>query len=209
VFKHKDLQRLTDLNSILSLSDLEFEYCCKFLLEEAGYGKTFVTRKGPKGGDGGIDLDIYSSGNKLIACGQCKLWKGRYKGLMKPLRELCGSMKIKGVSRGVFIVTVEATPEEKREAQLMDIEMIDATALLELVRQCATTNVKNSHPVVAVAGYVCIGAVRLFFSLLSSFFRALQEMNTNDHQGYYRKGYRRSGKKYHRRRHTYHRSYDF
>src|SRR3989344_8424331 len=138
MFRPENLQQLSGLNSILALSSKEFEYCCKFLLEKAGYGKTFVTKKGPKGGDGGIDLDIYSSGSKLIACGQCKLWKGRYRGLMKPLRELCGSMKIKGISRGVFIVTVEATPEEKREAQLMDIEMIDGTALLKFVRQCAT-----------------------------------------------------------------------
>jgi len=139
VFRRKDLRHLSDLNSILSLSDKEFEYCCKYLLEKAGYGKAFVTKKGPKGGDGGIDLDIYSSGSKLIACGQCKLWKARYRGLMKPLRELCGSMKIKGISRGVFIVTVEATPEEKREAQLMDIEMIDVAALLKLVRRYVTT----------------------------------------------------------------------
>ena len=136
MFTPKDLQRLTDINSFLSLSDRDFEWCCKFLLEKAGYGKAFVTKKGPKGGDGGIDLDIYSADKKLIAGGQCKLWKGRFNGLMKPVRELCGSMKIKGVSRGVFIVTVEATPEEKREAQMMNIEMIDVHALLELVKRC-------------------------------------------------------------------------
>lgn len=149
VFTQTDLQRLTDINSFLSLSDRDFEWCCKFLLEKAGYGKVFVTKKGPKGGDGGIDLEIYSGDRKLITCGQCKLWKGRFKGLMKPLRELCGSMKIKGVSHGIFIITVEATPEEKQEAQIMDIEMIDATALLELVKRCLTNDVKNSTLIVA------------------------------------------------------------
>lgn len=150
MFTPKDLQRLTDINSFLSLSDRDFEWCCKFLLEKAGYGKAFVTKKGPKGGDGGIDLDIYSADRKLVACGQCKLWKGRFKGLMKPVRELCGSMKIKGVSRGVFIVTVEATPEEKREARLMDIEMIDAYALLELVKRCVAKDAPLAIPVSVV-----------------------------------------------------------
>lgn len=150
MFTQTDLQRLTDINSFLSLSDRDFEWCCKFLLEKTGYGKAFVTKKGPKGGDGGIDLDVYSADRKLVACGQCKLWKGRFKGLMKPVRELCGSMKIKGVSRGFFIVTVEATPEEKREAQLMGIEMIDATALLELVKRCVTRDVIHSNPIIAV-----------------------------------------------------------
>ncbi len=150
MFTQADLQRLTNINSFLSLSDRDFEWCCKFLLEKAGYGKAFVTKKGPKGGDGGIDLDVYSTDRKLVACGQCKLWKGRYNGLMKPVRELCGSMKIRGVSRGFFIVTVEATPEEKREAQLMNIEMIDASALLELVKRCTTRDVIHSTPVTAV-----------------------------------------------------------
>lgn len=154
MFTQTDLQKLTDINSFLSLSDRDFEWCCKFLLEKAGYGKAFVTKKGPKGGDGGIDLDIYSADRKLVACGQCKLWKGRFKGLMKPVRELCGSMKIKGVSHGVFIITVEATPEEKREAQMMDIEMIDATAFLELVKRCTTKNVIHSTTGVGVTASV-------------------------------------------------------
>jgi len=154
MFKQTDLHRLTDMHSFLALSDRDFEYCCKFLLEEAGYGKAFVTKKGVLGGDGGIDLDIYSPDRKLQACAQCKLWKGRYKGLMKPVRELCGSMKIKGVERGIFIITVDATPAEKREAELQNIEMIDSPALLRLVKQCASQSPVVMKETEKVTNYV-------------------------------------------------------
>lgn len=135
MFYKEDLKGLKNLDSFLALSDKDFEYCCKYLLEEVGYGKIFVTRKGPKGGDGGVDLDIKTMDGDLVALGQCKLWKGRYRGLMKPVRELGGSMMREGISRGIFIVTVDATEAEKKEARLMHIEMIDVTTLLSLVRK--------------------------------------------------------------------------
>lgn len=135
MFTKEDLLRLTDIQSFHRLSDKDFEYCCKYLLDASGYGHSFVTKKGPKGGDGGIDLDIYGSDHTVVACGQCKRWSGRYHGLMAPIRELAGSMLLKGVSRGVFLITTESTPEERAVAAKLNIKMIDAPALLRLVEK--------------------------------------------------------------------------
>lgn len=227
MFKQTDLHRLSDLSSILALSDREFEYCCKFLLEKAGYGKVFVTQKGPKGGDGGIDLDIYSPDRSLVACGQCKLWNGRYNGLMKPVRELCGSMKVKGVSRGIFIITANATAAEKNEARLQNIEMIDAEALLGLIRKFKTENEvaieikqvapavgstetkseqQKSHPLIkallTVVGLILMGigyaALGVIIVLGALLAFALEEMQRSD-------GYAYRGRRYYRPRSKYRR----
>ncbi len=169
MFTSTDLHRLTDINSFFSLSSKDFEYCCKFLLEKAGYGKAFVTKKGPRGGDGGIDLDVYSFERELIACGQCKLWKRRHEGLMQPIRELYGSMKIRGASRGIFLVTAEATIAEKKTAELLNIEMIDGSALLRLVRKYAAPKespVSERSDEVLVPGHALEKSKYSFSSLL-------------------------------------------
>lgn len=232
MFKQTDLQGLSDLSSILALSDREFEYCCKFLLEKAGYGKVFVTQKGPMGGDGGIDLDIYASDGSLIACGQCKLWKGRYNGLMKPVRELCGSMKIKGVSRGIFIITANATDAEKREARLQNIEMIDAEELLGLIRKCKSekevsvqmkqevspsccvevkSEQKKSHPVIkaflTVVGIILLSigyaALGAIIALGALVALVVEEMLRDNEYGYHQRRYYHPRRKYRRYKHRH------
>ncbi len=135
MFAKEDLQRLTTLESLSAMSDRDFEYCCKYLLEQAGYEKVMVTQKGPKGGDGGVDLDLYSPDGTLIACGQCKCWKHRSSyNFMAPIRELAGSMQVCGVSRGIFLATCEATSGEKELARKLNIELLDGPAILRLVR---------------------------------------------------------------------------
>ncbi len=224
MFNETDHRGLVDINSFLCQSYSEFEDCCRSLLEQAGYGKVSVTKKGPKGGDGGIDLDIQSADGTLIACGQCKCWKGRYDGLMKPLRELYGSMKLRGVSRGVFLITVDATPEEKRDAKLLNIELIDAAELLKLARQEQALNkeaesedgknrfisfLKSAGKIIfaliglllAGAGFVVLGLL-LFLMLAAA---SMAENNSHRRYSHYYRTRRYSRSKWSYRRHYRHR----
>lgn len=129
-----DPQRLTTLRELLACSPDEFEECCARLLERAGYGQTRVTRKGPKGGDGGIDLTMTAQDGRVIACGQCKRWSYRpASGLMRPIRELSGSMTDLGIPRGFFIITTSVTGFERNKARRLNIEVIDADDLESLL----------------------------------------------------------------------------
>jgi hypothetical protein len=102
--------------------------------EMMNYKKIIVTDKGPRGGDGGIDLNMYMEGDRLDAIGQCKLWSTRYKGLINTIRELKGCMD-PGIEKAFLIITVEANDYEKREAKRRGIEIIDAPALDRLISE--------------------------------------------------------------------------
>lgn len=76
-----------DASHWLSLSPAAFETWCADFLERHVYGAAQVTPKGPKGGDGGIDVVDHD------AVGQCKRLRNRpARGLMATICELSGSM---------------------------------------------------------------------------------------------------------------------
>ena len=125
MFYPEQLHTLAGPESLSGMSDRDFEYCCKYLLEGLRYGKAFVTRKGPRGGDGGVDLMLYADDGSVFAYVQCKLWRGRHTGYVKPIRELAGCMAPDDVRRGYFIVTAPANSYEREEARRRNITLID------------------------------------------------------------------------------------
>lgn len=86
-----------------------------------------MTRKGPNGGDGGVDLFVRSDTGQLACAGQCKRWSNRPRsGLVRIIRELSGSMTGIGVERGLLLITIRSTQFEKREASFLSITISDA-----------------------------------------------------------------------------------
>ncbi|HVW67095.1 MAG TPA: restriction endonuclease [Candidatus Peribacteraceae bacterium] len=155
MFKRTDLAGLTSYDSFFNYDDRQFEYACKYLLEETAQAKSvFVTSKGPKGGDGGIDLKIHLKDGPIIY-GQCKLWRSRYRGLIATINQLSGCLRRDKIDRGILMITVPATDYEKREAAKCDIEIIDAPALDALIAQLRTSNQPVLSKVSAVQK-VCI-----------------------------------------------------
>ena len=129
MFYKEQVAGIRTANDLRALSWQDFEYFCKFLLEERGDGIMKVTpKKGAKGGDGGIDLKI-TKANGEIAYAQCKHWSSRGNGLSKAIRELAGCMTRDDVKSGIFIVSTEASQFEEEEAQKMNIELIDRSAI--------------------------------------------------------------------------------
>ncbi len=146
-------RRLTKLSDLLELSPAEFESWCAVLLERSGYGQATVTEKGPKGGDGGVDLNVNDPDGHIVCVGQCKRWTKRpASGLMRVIRELAGSMSRCRITRGLFLITVPATQFEKQEAKLLGITVMDAgvlTRLMDDAVQCPEANSAGSPTHVA------------------------------------------------------------
>lgn len=135
MFKAGDVAALSSAQSLFAYNDYEFEYACKYLLEKSGRSKVFVTKKGSKGGDGGVDLQIRSADGAIVAYGQCKQWHTRYKGLVESIRQLAGCMLRDQVKKGILIVTVEANAYEKEEAERCGIEIMDFSVLENMIRK--------------------------------------------------------------------------
>ena len=136
MFNPTDIARLTSAESLFDYNFYEFEYACKYLLEITGrFPHVFVTRKGPKGGDGGVDLEIKDTNRKMVGYGQCKQWHTRYKGLIQSIRALAGCMSRDKVAKGILLVTVKATQYEQNEAARCGIEIIDSPLLENMIQQ--------------------------------------------------------------------------
>jgi hypothetical protein len=145
--QHPDF-RPTEFRDLLSLSPSEFESWCAAALERGGYGKVTVTTKGPKGGDGGVDLRVHDREGKVMCLGQCKRWTMRpAAGLMHVIRELSGSMADFRVGRGLLLITVPVTEFERRKALRLGIDVIDPGGLRAMLRHDGTA-VQTSEPAV-------------------------------------------------------------
>jgi restriction system protein len=140
MFRRIDIPKLTCARSLFSYSGKDFEYICKYLLERMGsYQHVFVTHKGPKGGDDGIDLEMKSDGGVVIAYGQCKRWRRCPDGLIKIIREFAGAMMTHSARRGVLLVTVTANDYERREAAIRNIEIVDNPLFEKMIRSLNPT----------------------------------------------------------------------
>lgn len=109
------------------LSPKDFEWFCKFFFDNVGYESVMVTKKhGERQADGGIDVTMKKDGERIYV--QCKRWAfgfGEQNVLpVRVIRELGGCMLRDDVHKGIVITTLKIDDLGKREAQLMNIDVM-------------------------------------------------------------------------------------
>lgn len=129
MFTREDFRSISTLDQITTLHPKDFEWFCKFLLEQRGHTGVLVTQKhGKYRGDGGVDTISVANGEKVY--GQCKRWNPNFWGCfngrlpVRVIRELGGCMLRDRVKKGVMLTTLDYDGTDKREAAQMNIELI-------------------------------------------------------------------------------------
>ena len=107
-----------------------FEAVIEALFAQAG----FETKAQSHGADGGVDVWLYSKAvpGEAISLVQCKHWQGKRVGVDK-IRELRGVMASHNVRRGQFATTSSFTEDAQVFARGNQINLLDVTALLDLI----------------------------------------------------------------------------
>jgi len=105
----------------------QFEKAVAAAYHKLGYS---VTRRGGANPDGGIDLVLEKNG--VQTCVQCKHWKTRAVGV-RAMREFLGALTDAGLKNGVFVTLCGYTGEAKQLAEKHDIEILNETALANLL----------------------------------------------------------------------------
>lgn len=141
----EQFERLKSIKEIDRLNGEDFEWFCKFLLEDhLGFERVQVTKKELKGSkvkyDGGIDIIAHKGGETYLV--QCKHWheggdKDKDYLSVHLVRELGGVMKAWELRhgkypKGIVIATVPAFRLSLDEAEALGIELMDYSAIMEL-----------------------------------------------------------------------------
>ncbi len=124
------LKGQTSLDTLRGLTWQEFELLVGEAYRRQGYN---VEETGGSGPDGGVDLVLRRNGETVLV--QCKRWKQPAKVGAPTVRELRGAVARDKATRGIFVTSSTFTREAKIEAQGQPLELVDGTALLELVKQ--------------------------------------------------------------------------
>lgn len=93
-----------------------------------------VTERGGAQPDGGIDLDLWRAGERVIV--QCKQWKRQVP--VEKVRELLGVVTGEGAVRGILVAPGGFTRAAHEFAAGKPIELVDAEGILRLKRQTST-----------------------------------------------------------------------
>jgi restriction system protein len=124
-----------------------FEAVVEALFGQAG----FETRAQPHGGDGGVDIWLYSldhaAGDAPASIVQCKQWM-RWKVGVKEVRELSGAMAQHGIERGQLVTTSDFTDDAREFAAANGIGLHDVDGLLCLI---ATRHAQQQETLLRVA----------------------------------------------------------
>ena len=193
------MNKYTHINTIHDLHELswyEFETFSRQLLKHIGYDAVTLTDKGPHGGDDGIDLDIYDNGEHML--GQCKRWTKNH-GLIKPLRELAGSLKKRGLERGIFLVSASANNYERTEAEQYGITLLDAHDILSLIHSNPRKNRNHLQSFIHLIGRLIFGILKLLHYFVSSGVQDFLNDPVQPRRHYKRRDYRRGRSRRYRR----------
>ena len=140
-------ENLKSIKEIDKLSGEDFEWFCKFMLEDyLGFTQVQVTKKKLKCStvkyDGGIDIIAHKNNETYLV--QCKHWSELGVDKQKRIipvhlvREHGGVMKEWEIKKGkypkgIIIATVPAFDIAKMEAKTLGIELMDYSVIMELV----------------------------------------------------------------------------
>lgn len=122
-----DLQR--DLNSIKGMSWQAFERLVGEAYRRLGYR---IEETGQGGADGGIDLILHKSGEKVIV--QCKLWRSNSVGA-PVVREMLGLLTHHKATAVKIVSTGRFTKEAKDFAKGKPIDLVCGEELLSMIRR--------------------------------------------------------------------------
>ena len=121
--KQRLLNKQTGLESVGALSWQQFEALVGGVFRRRGYR----VLENPGGGpDGGVDLRLRKDGKKVYV--QCKHWKKKQVGV-KPVRELYGVMKAKGVDEGIVVTYGDFTREARAFVRGKPLQLIEGEKL--------------------------------------------------------------------------------
>jgi len=126
-------EQQTGLDSLRELPWKRFEDLLGEAYRRQGY-KVEETLGG--GADGGVDLTLGRDGHVTIV--QCKRWKGKPVPV-QTVRELYGILNDKRASAAKLVATTTFTREAVVFAKGKPIELVDANALLQLLRSVQTS----------------------------------------------------------------------
>jgi restriction system protein len=116
------------VESLRALSWQEFEQLVGEAYRRQGYT---VEESGGGGADGGVDLVLKKAGETTLV--QCKQWK-TWKVGVKIVRELYGVMAAENAARGIVVACGRFTRDAQSFAEGKPLELIDGSALWELVK---------------------------------------------------------------------------
>nr|WP_301002462.1 restriction endonuclease [Capsulimonas corticalis] len=122
------LDAQSSLESIRQLSWSDFERLVGEAYRRQGYQ---VEERGGSGADGGVDLVLRRSGEKVFV--QCKRWRNRTVGV-SVVRELYGAMAAEGATAGIVATVGRYTADAMEFARGKHLTLVDGEALLALVR---------------------------------------------------------------------------
>jgi restriction system protein len=116
-----------DSADVRSMSWRQFEWVVREGFRRRGYSVVEAAREGA---DGEVDLVLRKDGEKFFV--QCKQWKTA-KTNAKPIRELFGFVTAGEAAGGIFVTAGTYTDEARRFASETRIDLIDGSALAQLV----------------------------------------------------------------------------
>lgn len=134
MFKPEDrraewMQKMADLDKMLSLTPTEFEKLVKLVFERMGY----KVRETTHSADAGIDLWLGKEGEKAIV--QCKRWKNQVG--TKVVREFFGALIDSKADKGYIVTTSKFSLPAQNLVANKPIQLVDGMELVELIQSYA------------------------------------------------------------------------
>jgi restriction system protein len=122
------LSRAVGAQALRQMSWRDFELLVGEAFRRQGY---FVTERGGRQADGGIDLELARGSERVIV--QCKHWFNRQVPVQR-VRELFGVVTAESADRGILVATGGFTRDAVEFAAGKPPQLIDVEALLQLTR---------------------------------------------------------------------------
>jgi len=122
------LSRAVGVQALRQMSWPDFELLVGEAFRRQGY---FVTERGGRQADGGIDLELVRGSERVIV--QCKHWFNRQVPVQR-VRELLGVVTAEGADRGILVATGGFTRDALEFAAEKPIQLVDGEALVNLTR---------------------------------------------------------------------------
>lgn len=127
--------------AIAAMDWREFEMLLAAGFRQRGFQ---VRERGGAGADGGVDLVLVRGGERFLV--QCKHWRANAVGV-EVVRELYGVMVAAGAAGGYVVTSGTFTRPARDFASGRNIELVDGSDLLPLLRTASVRAVNHAEPI--------------------------------------------------------------